>query len=91
MSRARQISNRLGKSGIAFLIALALYIVFYFTGQELLLVLDLFAILPIGFILAFRFFRSARQNALWSLRNRLLFVYGLFLLVRRTIVGRSGA
>ncbi|MDQ2774820.1 MAG: SpoIIE family protein phosphatase [Acidobacteriota bacterium] len=78
MSRARQISNRLGKSGIAFLIALALYIVFYFTGQELLLVLDLFAILPIGFILAFRFFRSARQNALWSLRNRLLFVYGLF-------------
>ena len=78
MSRARQVYDRLGKSGIAFLIALALYIVFYLTGQGFLLFLDFIALIPIGFALAFRFFRSARQNALWSLRNRLLFVYGLF-------------
>ncbi len=46
---------------------------------------------PFGLILAIRTFRSAHRRLLWSLRNRLLFVYGLFgvlpLLLVVTLVG----
>ncbi|MGI9071653.1 MAG: PP2C family protein-serine/threonine phosphatase [Bryobacteraceae bacterium] len=76
--RLRQITQTLGIVGIAFLIALALFLLFYFTGHNGLLALDILALIPLGAIMAFRAFRFAQRNMLWSLRNRLLFVYGLF-------------
>ncbi|MGI8961096.1 MAG: PP2C family protein-serine/threonine phosphatase [Bryobacteraceae bacterium] len=78
MSRVRQITQTLGIVGIAFLLALALFLLFYFTGHGALLALDILALIPLGAIMAFRAFRFAQRNLLWSLRNRLLFVYGLF-------------
>ncbi len=78
MSRVRQAARRLGKTGIAFLIALALALLFYLTGHGGLLALDILALIPLAAIMGFRAFRYAKRNLLWSLRNRLLFVYGLF-------------
>jgi hypothetical protein len=43
-----------------------------------LLAFDILALIPLGAIMAFRAFRFAQRNMLWSPRNRLLFVYGLF-------------
>ena len=60
-----------------FLIGIALYPVFYFTGQTVLLVLDVFLLVPLGSIQVFRALRYLQKYALWSMRNRLLFVYGL--------------
>ena len=77
MFQVRQIARRLGKSGIIFLIALLLYPVFYFSGRTALLVLDFFVLAPVGSFLLFRGLRYIQRNALWSLRNRLLCVYGL--------------
>ncbi len=77
MSRVRQIAQYLGKSGIAFLIALAFYLLFYFTGQGGLALLCFLALVVVAFILLFRGLRYIQRNSLWSLRNRLLFVYGL--------------
>ncbi len=78
MSRVREVARRLGKTGIAFLIALLLCVVFYFTGHGELLALDVLALIPLVAIVGFRALRSLRRNSLWSVRNRLLFVYGLF-------------
>lgn len=77
MLQVRQIAARLGKSGIIFLIAVVLYPILYFTGHPGLLVLDFFVLAPLGTYLLFRGLRFIQRNALWSLRNRLLFVYGL--------------
>jgi len=78
MPRVRQIKQTLGTVGITFLITLALSLLFYFTGHGGLLAIDILALIPLGAIMAFRAFRFAQRNLLWSLRNRLLFVYGLF-------------
>jgi sigma-B regulation protein RsbU (phosphoserine phosphatase) len=77
MSRFRQIAKPLGKSGIAFLIAFALYLLFYLTGQGGLTVLTVLVMIPLAAILAFRGLRFLKRNALWSVRNRLVFVYAL--------------
>lgn len=77
MSRVGQIAQYLGKSGIAFLIALALYLLFYFTGQGGLALLSFLALAVLAVILLFRGLRYVQRHSLWSLRNRLLFVYGL--------------
>src|ERR1700685_241675 len=74
----RVTAKRLGKSGIDFLITLAFYFLFYFTGHGALAVLCVLALIPPGIILAVRGFRYLKQHSLWSVRNRLLFVYGLF-------------
>jgi len=78
MSRLREVAKQLGKTGIAFLVALILYFVFYFSGQDGLLLLDLLALIPLLAIVAFRVLRYLKRHSLWSVRNRLLFVYGLF-------------
>src|SRR5437868_2258654 len=78
MPRVRQITQTLGTVGITFLITLAVALLFYFTGHGGLLAVDILALIPLGAIMAFRSFRFAQRNLLWSLRNRLLFVYGLF-------------
>ncbi len=77
MSRARQAVHRLGKSGIAFLIGLCLFALFYFFGQPLFAFLVAVAMVPITFVVLFRGFKWLRGHALWSLRNRLLVVYTL--------------
>jgi len=77
MSRLRQIARYLGKSGIAFLVALAFYLLFYFTGHGALALLAFLALLVTAAILIFRGLRYMQRHSLWSLRNRLLFVYGL--------------
>ncbi len=77
MSRLRQAVKLLGKSGIDFLITLALYSIFYFTGHGVLTVLCFLALIPPAIIIFIRAFRWVRQHSLWSLRNRLLLVYGL--------------
>jgi len=77
MSRVRQITRRLGKSGITFFAALFLYLAFYFSGRGVLAFLTLFVAAPAGSIVAFRALRFIQRNSLWSVRNRLLFVYGL--------------
>ena len=68
----------LGKSGIDFLITLALYFLFYFTGHGVLAVLCFLALIPPAIILLVRGIRYVKRHSLWSVRNRLLFVYGLF-------------
>lgn len=70
--------KRLGKAGIDFVLTLALYLIFYFTGHGILALICFLALIPAGLILLFRLFRYVRQHSLWSVRNRLLFVYGLF-------------
>ncbi len=77
MSRVRQIAQYLGKSGIAFLVALAFYLLFYFTGHGGLAFLAFLALVVSAAILFFRGLRYLQRHSLWSLRNRLLFVYGL--------------
>ncbi len=77
MSRFRQATQHLGKSGIAFLIALALCFLLYFTGPGGLLALDILILIPLFAIVAFRALRYLKRHSLWSLRNRLLVVYGL--------------
>jgi sigma-B regulation protein RsbU (phosphoserine phosphatase) len=74
----RLILKGLGASGVDFVITLIFYLVFYFTGHGLLAVLCFLALIPPGIILAVRGIRYLRQHSLWSVRNRLLFVYGLF-------------
>lgn len=77
MTKARQILNWLGKSGLIFAISLCLYPIFYLSNQTALVVIDFLVLTVTGFILLFRGLRYVQRNALWSLRNRLLFVYGL--------------
>ncbi len=74
----RLATKRLGKSGVDFVITLALYVIFYFTGHPILTLLCFLALIPPGVILLVRLFRYLRNHSLWSVRNRLLFVYGLF-------------
>jgi sigma-B regulation protein RsbU (phosphoserine phosphatase) len=70
--------KRLGKSGIDFLVTLAFYFLFYFTGHGILATLCFLALIPPAIILFIRGVRYVKQHSLWSVRNRLLFVYGLF-------------
>jgi sigma-B regulation protein RsbU (phosphoserine phosphatase) len=77
VSRLRQFADRLGKSGVAFLVLAPLALLFYLAGWRGLLFLTLVALFPLGSYLAFRLIRYVMRNSLWSLRNRLLFVYGL--------------
>ncbi len=78
MSRLRELSRRLGKVGIVFSVALALFLLAAFTGQGGLGLVTFLVLIPSGIVFSLRGFRWARGNFLWSVRNRLLFVYGLF-------------
>jgi len=77
MLRVRQAAKFLGKSGIDFLITLLLYFLFRVTGHTVLAVLAWIALIPPGIIIVIRLLRFLQRNALWSVRNRLLFAYGL--------------
>jgi sigma-B regulation protein RsbU (phosphoserine phosphatase) len=73
----REVVQRLGKSGLAFVAGFILFSIFYFAGLDLLAFLTALALIPIAFIVMFRVFAWIKRNALWSLRNRLLVVYTL--------------
>jgi sigma-B regulation protein RsbU (phosphoserine phosphatase) len=77
MPRVREAYQLLGISGTAFLIALACYFAFYFAGNGPLTLLAVLVLIPLGAILVFRTLRFIKNHALWSVRNRLLCVYGL--------------
>src|SRR5580658_9291817 len=77
MTAVRQALARLGKSGIAFLLTLALYSAFYLTERVVQAFFTLFLLVPLGAIVTFRALRYVQRHSLWSVRNRLLFVYGL--------------
>jgi sigma-B regulation protein RsbU (phosphoserine phosphatase) len=74
----RTVVKRLGKAGVDFVITLAVFLFFYFTGHGILTALCFLALIPPAIILTIRGLRYLRQHSLWSVRNRLLFVYGLF-------------
>ena len=67
MSQTRQVVRQLGISGIAFLVALALYLIFYFSGLTGLLLLDCCFLLPLGLIVAFGAFGSSKNRPLLQL------------------------
>jgi phosphoserine phosphatase RsbU/P len=73
----RQVVNRLGKSGVAFLVVLAFFVLFYISGKGGLAFLFALILLPLACILGWRALRYFQRRGLWSVRNRLLFVYGL--------------
>ncbi len=93
MAAFRQTVARLGKSGIAFLCILAVYLAFYFSGRVVQAFFTLFLLVPLGAYITFRALRFIQRHSLWSVRNRLLFVYGLIgvlpILLLLVLVGLS--
>jgi sigma-B regulation protein RsbU (phosphoserine phosphatase) len=77
MSGYSQQLKRLGTTGIAFLVFLTLFLFFFFLNRLDLALLFGLILLPLTVIVAFRGLRWIQLHALWSVRNRLLFVYGL--------------
>ncbi|HWF45909.1 MAG TPA: SpoIIE family protein phosphatase [Bryobacteraceae bacterium] len=73
----RKIAQQLGKSGIAFLVALLVYGIAFVFGWNVLLAFATLAVIVLGMWQAIRLVRFVLTHSLWSLRNRLLFVYGL--------------
>ncbi len=80
--------------GITFLIALLFFALLYFSpGAGALKVLLFFVLFITGTVCAFRMVRYLIRHSLWSLRNRLLFVYALLgvlpILLIITLVGTA--
>ena len=73
----RQVVARLSKVGLAFLLCCALFLLSYLVGWSGLATLAALLALPFAFILSFRALRYLKRHGLWSVRNRLLVVYGL--------------
>ena len=78
MPQVRQFFQRLGISGSVCLVGLLAAIALYLFGHGLLALLNLFLLIPFAIRFAFRAARLLKHHSLWSLRNRLLLVYGLF-------------
>jgi sigma-B regulation protein RsbU (phosphoserine phosphatase) len=77
MSRFRQFRHLLGISGIAFIFFLVLFVFFYWTANNGATLLCVLFLIPLTAIVLFRILRWIQIHALWSVRNRLLFVYWL--------------
>jgi sigma-B regulation protein RsbU (phosphoserine phosphatase) len=74
----RSLYNKVGRAGLVFVVALALFIVLLLTGNAgLFLALDAVVLAVAGIWLAVRSLRHVMNRSLWSLRNRLLVVYAL--------------
>ncbi len=65
MSRVRQVVKILGKSGIVFLILLALYFIFSLSGHGVLAAFSFLALIPLVVILIVRGFRWANSQELF--------------------------
>ena len=76
--RLRQLVSRLGFPGTASLVGVLLVCLFELTGNGLLTFFVSLATFPFLIWLTIRAFLAVQRKSLWSLRNRLLFVYGLF-------------
>jgi sigma-B regulation protein RsbU (phosphoserine phosphatase) len=86
--------KELGKVGVTFVICLLIFAVLTVTGNRgLLLIFDTLVLCVTGIIVAVRLLRRYSRRSLWSLRNRLLIVYGLIgilpILLILTLVGIS--
>jgi sigma-B regulation protein RsbU (phosphoserine phosphatase) len=77
MMKPRQVARWIGVSGFVFLAALALFLFHWYGHHFPIAVFDALALIVSGAILVFRILRFTARHSLWSLRNRLLFVYGL--------------
>jgi sigma-B regulation protein RsbU (phosphoserine phosphatase) len=74
----RKLRERIGRIGIIFTIALAVYVISsLLPGGTVGKVCSLLVMIPTGIVLLFRLTRLMARRSLWSLRNRLLFVYVL--------------
>jgi sigma-B regulation protein RsbU (phosphoserine phosphatase) len=74
----RQLRERIGKVGIVFAIALLVYIISALLPSATVgKIFSTLVLIPTGIILVFRLIRLVARRSLWSLRNRLLFVYVL--------------
>ncbi len=76
--RLRSVVSRLGFPGIASLLGVLLAAILSLAGFDLLTFLVALATFPFLIWLSLRIFFAIQRKTLWSLRNRLLFVYGLF-------------
>ena len=90
MSRFSQLSKRLGISGIAFVVFLILFSLFYFTGNDMMVLLTTLCLIPLMGIVLYRILRWIQVHALWSVRNRLLFVYWLMAILPLFLILLSG-
>ena len=77
MPEFRQVVDRFGKVGLAFLVCVTLFLLFYLVGWNGLATLSVLLALPFGLVLGFLGLRYLKRHGLWSVRNRLLVVYGL--------------
>ncbi|MGH9655925.1 MAG: PP2C family protein-serine/threonine phosphatase [Bryobacteraceae bacterium] len=77
MIKPRQTARWIGVSGFIFLVALALFLFHWYGRHFSIAVFDALALIISGAIVIFRILRFTARHSLWSLRNRLLFVYGL--------------
>src|SRR5271165_1200798 len=76
--RYRKLRERIGRVGIIFTIALLVYVLSSLLRNGTAgKVFSLLVLIPTGTILLFRLTRLVVRRSLWSLRNRLLFVYVL--------------
>ncbi len=90
-----KLKNSIGLTGIVFLVALILYTsLFFVPNTSALKVLLFFTVFVTGIVCAIRLARYVIRHSLWSLRNRLLFVYVLIgvlpILLIVILVGLSG-
>jgi sigma-B regulation protein RsbU (phosphoserine phosphatase) len=77
MSSFTQWRKRLGISGFGFVVFLLLFLLFYLTQNSLAAAVSALILLVFTTIVVIRALRWIQLHALWSVRNRLLFVYGL--------------
>ncbi len=93
MSSFQQSVKNLGFTGISFALILGLCLLFYFLGNAVLTALTVLLLIPLAAVVLFRILRWIQLHALWSVRNRLLFVYWLMailpLLLILLLVGMS--
>jgi sigma-B regulation protein RsbU (phosphoserine phosphatase) len=92
--RVRELSRRVGKVGTVFFISLVLFSLSVLAGWGGVGFFSFLVLAPTGVIVTYRGIRWARRHTLWSVRNRLLFVYGLFgvlpVLLLFVLVGLGG-
>jgi sigma-B regulation protein RsbU (phosphoserine phosphatase) len=77
MPRIREIAKKIGISGILFTFVLLCFIAAYLAGKSVAVFFLVLLLIPLTTIVMFRVLRYIQVHSLWSVRNRLLFVYVL--------------
>lgn len=73
----QELRRRLGVSGLIFAVAFPLFVLFFALGHSGPALVCALLLIPVTFWLFVRAFKFVKRHSLWSLRNRLLLVYGL--------------